>query len=50
MQWRDSNRRVRSVLVRILVVEAPADRLKIVRRLADEGQIVLAGGSDDEFV
>jgi len=24
--------------------------LKIVRRLADEGQIVLAGGGDDEFV
>jgi len=24
--------------------------LKIVRRLADEGQIVLGGGSDDEFL
>jgi flagellar motor switch protein FliG len=24
--------------------------LKIVRRLADEGQIVLGGGSDDDYV
>jgi len=37
--------------VRLSEVEAEQkEMLKIVRRLADEGQIVLAGGSDDEFV
>jgi flagellar motor switch protein FliG len=37
--------------VRLSEVEAEQkEMLKIVRRLADEGQIMLAGGSDDEFV
>ena len=37
--------------VRLSDVEAEQkEMLKIVRRLADEGQIVLAGGADDEFV
>jgi len=37
--------------VRLSEVEAEQkEMLKIVRRLVDEGQIVLAGGSDDEFV
>jgi flagellar motor switch protein FliG len=37
--------------VRLSEVEAEQKEiLKIVRRLADEGQIVMAGGSDDEFV
>ena len=37
--------------VRVSEVESEQkEMLKIVRRLADEGQIVLAGGSDDEFV
>lgn len=37
--------------VRLSEVEAEQkEMLKIVRRLADEGQIVLGGGSDDEFV
>lgn len=37
--------------VRLSEVEAEQkEMLKIVRRLADEGQIVLQGGGDDEFV
>jgi flagellar motor switch protein FliG len=37
--------------VRLSEVEAEQkEMLKIVRRLADEGQIVLGGGGDDEFV
>ena len=37
--------------VRVSEVEAEQkEMLKIVRRLADEGQIVLGGGSDDEFL
>ena len=37
--------------VRLSEVEAEQkEMLKIVRRLVDEGQIVLAGGSDDQFV
>lgn len=37
--------------VRLSEVEAEQkELLKTVRRLADEGQIVLAGGSDDQFV
>jgi flagellar motor switch protein FliG len=37
--------------VRLSEVEAEQkEMLKIVRRLVDEGQIVLAGGGDDEFV
>jgi flagellar motor switch protein FliG len=37
--------------VRLSEVEAEQkEMLKIIRRLADEGQIVLAGGSDDDFV
>ena len=37
--------------VRLSEVEAEQkEMLKIVRRLADEGQIVLGGGSDDEFL
>jgi flagellar motor switch protein FliG len=37
--------------VRLAEVEAEQKNLlKIVRRLADEGQIVLGGGGDDEFV
>jgi flagellar motor switch protein FliG len=37
--------------VRLSEVEAEQkEMLKIVRRLSDEGQIVLGGGSDDEFV
>ena len=37
--------------VRLSEVEAEQkEMLKIVRRLIDEGQIVLAGGGDDEFV
>jgi len=37
--------------VRLSEVEAEQkEMLKIVRRLADEGQIVLAGGGEDEFV
>lgn len=37
--------------VRLSEVEAEQkEMLKIVRRLADEGQIMLAGGGDDEFV
>jgi flagellar motor switch protein FliG len=37
--------------VRLSEVEAEQkEMLKIVRRLVDEGQIVLAGGGDDDFV
>lgn len=37
--------------VRLSEVEAEQkEMLKIIRRLVDEGQIVLAGGGDDEFV
>jgi len=37
--------------VRVSDVEAEQkEMLKIVRRLVDEGQIVLAGGGDDQFV
>jgi flagellar motor switch protein FliG len=37
--------------VRLSEVEAEQkEMLKIVRRLVDEGQIVLAGGGDDQFV
>lgn len=37
--------------VRVSEVEAEQkEMLKVVRRLADEGQIVLGGGSDDEFL
>jgi flagellar motor switch protein FliG len=37
--------------VRVSEVEAEQkELLKVVRRLADEGQIVLSGGSDDDFV
>jgi flagellar motor switch protein FliG len=37
--------------VRLSEVEAEQKEiLKIVRRLADEGQIVMAGGGDDDFV
>ena len=37
--------------VRVSEVEAEQkELLKVVRRLADEGQIVLGGGGDDEFV
>jgi len=37
--------------VRLSVVEAQQkDILKVVRRLADEGQIVIGGGGDDAFV
>jgi flagellar motor switch protein FliG len=37
--------------VKLSEVEAEQkEMLKIVRRLADEGQIVLASGGDDEFV
>ena len=37
--------------VRLSEVEAQQkDILKLVRRLSDEGQIVLAGGGDDSFV
>ena len=37
--------------VRLSEVEAEQkEMLKIVRRLADEGQIVMAGGGDDDFV
>lgn len=37
--------------VRLSEVEAEQkEMLKVVRRLADEGQIVLAGGGDDDFV
>ena len=37
--------------VRVSEVEAEQkEMLKVVRRLADEGQIVLSGGGDDEFV
>jgi flagellar motor switch protein FliG len=37
--------------VRVSEVEAEQkEMLKIVRRLVDEGQIVLGGGSDDDFV
>ena len=37
--------------VRLAEVEAEQkEMLKIVRRLADEGQIMLAGGGDDQFV
>jgi flagellar motor switch protein FliG len=37
--------------VRLSEVEAEQkEMLKIVRRLADEGQIVIGGGSDDEYV
>ncbi len=37
--------------VRVSEVESEQkEMLKIVRRLADEGQIVLAGGGDDDFV
>ena len=37
--------------VRLSEVEAEQkEMLKIVRRLADEGQIVIGGGGDDEFV
>ena len=37
--------------VRLSEVEAEQkEMLKIVRRLADEGQIVLGGGGEDEFL
>jgi flagellar motor switch protein FliG len=37
--------------VRLAEVEAEQkEMLKIVRRLADEGQIVIGGGGDDEYV
>jgi flagellar motor switch protein FliG len=37
--------------VRLSEVEAEQkEMLKIIRRLVDEGQIVLAGGGDDDFV
>jgi flagellar motor switch protein FliG len=37
--------------VRLSEVEAQQKEiLKIVRRLADEGQIMIGGGGDDEFV
>ena len=37
--------------VRVSEVEAEQkEMLKIVRRLADEGQIVLSGGADDDFL
>lgn len=37
--------------VRVSEVEAEQkEMLKVVRRLADEGQIVLSGGSDDDFL
>ena len=37
--------------VRVAEVEAEQkEMLKVVRRLADEGQIVLSGGGDDDFV
>ena len=37
--------------VRLSEVEAEQkEMLKIIRRLIDEGQIVLAGGGDDDFV
>ena len=37
--------------VRVSEVESEQkELLKIVRRLADEGQIVLGGGGDDEFL
>ncbi len=37
--------------VRVSEVEAEQkEMLKIVRRLADAGQIVLGGGGDDEFL
>ena len=37
--------------VRLSEVEAEQkELLKIVRRLADEGQIVMGGGGDDEYV
>jgi flagellar motor switch protein FliG len=37
--------------VRLSEVEAQQkDILKLVRRLSDEGQIMLAGGGDDSFV
>ncbi|WP_439570613.1 FliG C-terminal domain-containing protein, partial [Methylibium sp.] len=37
--------------VRVSEVEAEQkEMLKIVRRLADEGQIVLGGGGDDQFL
>ena len=37
--------------VRLSEVEAEQkEMLKIVRRLAEEGQVVLSGGSDDEYV
>jgi flagellar motor switch protein FliG len=37
--------------VRVSEVEAEQkEMLKIVRRLADEGQVVLSGGSDDQFL
>jgi flagellar motor switch protein FliG len=37
--------------VRLSEVEAEQrEMLKVVRRLIDDGQIVLAGGGDDEFV
>jgi len=37
--------------VRVSEVETEQkEMLKIVRRLADEGQIVLSGGGDDDFL
>ena len=37
--------------VRVSEVEAEQkEMLKIVRRLADEGQVVLGGGGDDQFL
>jgi flagellar motor switch protein FliG len=37
--------------VRLSEVEAEQkEMLKIVRRLSDEGQIVLGGGGDEQFV
>jgi len=37
--------------VRVSEVEAEQkELLKVVRRLADEGQIVLGGGGDDDFL
>jgi flagellar motor switch protein FliG len=37
--------------VRVSEVESEQkEMLKVVRRLADEGQIVLGGGGDDEYL
>jgi flagellar motor switch protein FliG len=37
--------------VRVSEVEAEQkELLKVVRRLADEGQIILGGGGDDDFL